>query len=136
MEPRPEPKDVPDDGNPVSGVRHTTNGSNDECLGLALHLWCPGCQALHAPRFICKEHGGPKSGPIWVGDPTADPIEFSPSLLVQWSTPEPLDSTARIDHRCHSFVRDGKWEYLEDSTHYLRGQVIPLEPLPNWLVRE
>lgn len=36
---------------------------------------------------------------------------------------------------CHSFLRKGVWEFLDDSTaHRLRGMV-PMVPLPNWLVR-
>lgn len=35
--------------------------------------------------------------------------------------------------RCHSFVRDGKIEFLSDSTHKLAGQTVDLPPLPDWL---
>lgn len=33
---------------------------------------------------------------------------------------------------CHSFVRDGKWEFLTDSAHKLAGQTVPLPPIPDW----
>lgn len=113
--------------NPVTSVRHTVQHSDKACLGLAVWLWCPGCQALHMPRFRCPEHGGPPSGPVWEGDPYSSPFTMSPSLLIH-QTP--------VSPQCHSFIRKGKWEYLGDCTHQLAGQKVPLEPLPNWLVRE
>lgn len=120
-------KDIPNDGNPVKSVRHWSNGSDGSCLGLAVHIWCPGCQSLHAPRFRCPEHGGPPEGPVWDGDPYSDPFTMEPSLLVNGrggSTP--------ANPRCHSFIRNGQWEFLGDCEHELRG-FYPLEPLPNWL---
>jgi len=32
------------------------------------------------------------------------------------------------DYRCHSFVTDGKIKFLNDCTHKLAGQTVPLEP--------
>lgn len=41
-----------------------------------------------------------------------------------------LDETGRIrgarDWVCHSFVRDGQIQYLDDCTHDLKGQTVPL----------
>jgi len=34
---------------------------------------------------------------------------------------------------CHSFVRNGQWEFLSDSAHTLAGQTVPMVPLPDWL---
>lgn len=121
-------KDVSTAGNPVTGVRHTVNGSTGECLGLRVHLWCPGCQKLHAPTFRCPDHGGPATGPVWDGDPHSDPFTMSPSLLVHAGR-----SGAGT---CHSFIRNGQWEFLTDCGHVLSGQTVPLEPLPDWLCRE
>ena len=116
-----------DPGNPVTSVRHITKHGEGTCLGQAVWIWCPGCQALHMPRFRCVEHGGPPSGPVWQGDPNSNPFTMSPSLLL-YETP--------VSPRCHSFIRNGQWEFLGDSTHPLAGKTVPLEPLPNWLVRE
>lgn len=52
---------------------------------------------------------------------------MSPSLLI-YETP--------ISPRCHSFIRNGQWEFLGDCTHPLVGKTVPLEPLPDWLVKE
>lgn len=37
---------------------------------------------------------------------------------------------------CHSFLRNGVWEFLGDSAHKLAGQNVPLTPLPDWAVNE
>ena len=121
-----EPKDVPDEGNRVKAVMHRTNAQH-ECLGVVVHLWCPGCQGLHAPVMRCPEHGGPPDGPVWDGDPWSEPFTMSPSLLVHSGPPHP---------RCHSFILEGQWQFLTDSEHPLAGQTVPLEPLPNWIHRK
>jgi hypothetical protein len=120
-----EAKDVFDDGNPVTAVRHLTQHSTNRCLGLMVLVWCPGCQSLHTPRFRCPEHGGPATGPVWDGDPYSSPFTMSPSLLVGQTSVSP---------RCHSYIRNGRWEFLKDCGHALAGQTLPLEPLPNWLM--
>jgi hypothetical protein len=37
---------------------------------------------------------------------------------------------------CHSFIRNGQWEFLGDCAHKLAGQTVPLPPLPDWLCRD
>lgn len=111
--------------NPVTAVRHLTAHGDGRCLGRAVLLWCPGCEALHMPRFRCPDHGGGER-PLWDGDPASDPFTMSPSLLVH-ATP--------VSPRCHSYVRSGRWEFLPDSGHPLAGQTVPLPPLPDWLLR-
>ncbi len=44
-------------------------------------------------------------------------IPFNPSLLCDKDTPE---------RRCHSFVKDGKIQYLKDCWHKLAGQTVDL----------
>jgi hypothetical protein len=89
----------------------------------------------------CKECHGVNSGWTFNGD--FDKPTFSPSILVrsikmtakgesdyeEWcslgypKTNEPFDSIPTI---CHSFVTDGKIQYLSDCTHDLAGQTIEL----------
>ena len=33
---------------------------------------------------------------------------------------------------CHSFVTDGVWRYLGDSTHEQAGRSVPVVDLPDW----
>jgi hypothetical protein len=103
--------------------------------GGSLGFWCPGCKQMHVVS----------SGWTFSGD--YDRPTFSPSVLVTgrdftsagraayeaWcaaghSPPGPQFESA--DTRCHSFVRDGRIEFLSDCTHALAGQTMPLEPRP------
>ncbi len=49
-----------------------------------------------------------------------DKPTFSPSLGVNMTMP---------DVRCHSFVRDGKIQFLDDCFHELRGQTIDMQDM-------
>ena len=76
-----------------------------------LFAQCPACGVMHG--FIIVDHDGHDHW-TWNGDwerPT-----FSPSMLA--------NSKGTYPHlpRCHSFLRDGTWEFLADSTHHLAGQ--------------
>lgn len=121
-------KDRSTGDNPVVRVMHSRDING--CRGFRVYLWCPGCQQMHAPTFRCPEHGGPASGPVWDGDPHSDPFSMEPSLLVNGGQAHPGKAV------CHSFIRNGQWEFLSDSTHALAGQTVSLEPLPDWLCRE
>lgn len=74
-------------------------------------LWfeCPGCGNTHAfavPRWN------------WNGSMTAP--TFTPSLLCNKDQPT---------SRCHSFVTDGKIQFLADCWHSLAGQTVEI---PDW----
>lgn len=56
-----------------------------------------------------------RNGWLWNEDPN-NPT-FTPSVIAQGI------------YRCHSLVRNGKIEFLPDSTHGLRGMTVDL---PNW----
>jgi hypothetical protein len=84
-----------------------------------LHGWmfrCPGCEldpldsGLHCPT----------TGWTFNGD--MERPTFGPSILVRWKAPEG-------EKVCHSYVRDGRIEFLGDCTHALAGQTVDL---PDW----
>ena len=83
-----------------------------------LRFRCPGCDAIHQVR-----HGeGPRPRWAWNGDlvhPT-----LSPSILVRWPYGDPPQERV-----CHSFVTDGRIQFLGDCTHALAGQTVDL---PAW----
>ena len=81
-------------------------------------MWCPGCDDLHAVRLGANG---------WTFDGDDEAPTFAPSILVQYGN-------LPGDRRCHSFVREGHWEFLSDSTHALAGQRVPMVPLPDGLV--
>ena len=107
--------------NPIVVVRNLVS-PDDKPVGRWLIVWCPGCNALHAPAVI-GEFGDRPDGPCWDWDGQLDPLTIFPSLLV--SGP-----------RCHSFIRNSHWEFLSDCEHELAGQTVQMVPLPDWLVRE
>lgn len=72
---------------------------------------CPGC---------CCSHGVPVEGPrAWGFNGDMDRPTLTPSLLVQ-----SVDETGPTV--CHSFVRDGRIQYLGDCTHDMKGQTVDL----------
>lgn len=98
---------------------------------------CPGCGETH----------GIKTGPGgWAFNGNGDKPTFSPSVLVRsghhaphfkagdtcWCTynaeqeakgERPAPFKCRV---CHSFVRDGRIQFLADCTHALAGQTVDL----------
>ena len=92
---------------------------------------CPGCNETHTVN----------SGWIYYGNPNKP--TFSPSILVRsgcyselhkpsdecWCTyykEHPDEPKMFKCYRCHSFVRDGRIEFLGDCTHDLKGQTVDL----------
>ena len=99
--------------------------------GGRVHFWCPGCDEVHGITVGTW---------TWNGD--LEHPTFSPSVLIrgnQWPKDEypeyhkpahrsvaPGDDTV-----CHSFVTDGRIQFLDDCTHALAGQTVDLPPWPS-----
>lgn len=77
-----------------------------------LRFYCPGCKEFH---YINDDETKIKDVPVWGFNKNYNSPTISPSILVQWP-----------GNRCHSFIRDGKIEYLSDCTHELAGKTIEL----------
>lgn len=71
-------------------------------------FFCPGCECSHV---IDKR---------WTFNGDLDKPTFSPSLLCN---PDHAPS------RCHTFIRDGKIEFLSDCFHKLAGTTVEI---PEW----
>lgn len=87
--------------------------------GHKVQVWafhCPGCGYDHA--FTVGEPLGDR--PRWTFNGSEEAPTFQPSLLCNKDMPE---------NRCHSFVRDGKIQFLADCWHKLAGQTVDL---PDW----
>jgi hypothetical protein len=84
---------------------------------------CPGCECPH--QVIVGEGSGPRWG--YNGNPDAP--TFTPSVLVTYNGRD-----AGIDGAppavCHSFVTDGRIQFLSDCTHSLAGQTVDLPDYP------
>jgi hypothetical protein len=80
---------------------------------------CPGCVAAGlADDHVLHTGTGPR--PRWTFNGDAERPTFSPSLLVTYGRGDlpPLV--------CHSFITDGRIQFLSDCTHPLVGQTVDL----------
>lgn len=122
--------------NPVLVVRRVTKGSKPPAseipTGRACWTWCPACQLAHRFEILGEDGSHPDrpQGDYWTWDGDLERPTFEPSMLVQWTSTGPPER----QHRCHSFLRAGLWEFLADSTHDLAGQTVEMVPVPDWLV--
>jgi hypothetical protein len=70
--------------------------------------------------------------PSWIWNGDAERPTFEPSVHVQAHyKADPDDPTdCDVDFVCHSFVRDGRIQFLGDCTHLLVNQTIELPDFP------
>lgn len=101
---------------------------------------CPGCASTH---YI--QHGA-EDGPNWSWNGSLEKPTFMPSVLVSgtnftekgqadfdaWHADGcPPRGGAKFESApfvCHSFVTDGRIQYLGDCTHALAGQTVDMPP--------
>lgn len=95
--------------------------------GGGLMFWCPGCDGAHMVRV------GQGEGPRWGWNGSGDAPTFSPSINVTYDGPDAGqdqgDGRLAPASVCHSFVADGRIQFLGDCTHALAGQTVAL---PDW----
>jgi hypothetical protein len=106
-----------------------------------LMFWCQGCGMAHQIQH------GVGNGPRWTWNGSLHKPTFQPSVLVQWDTLSPAARQRNREfyaangrymtnaelpydehHVCHTFVTDGRVQYLGDCTHALAGQTVDLQP--------
>jgi hypothetical protein len=83
---------------------------------------CPGCGVGHSVLTDTSQK------PCWQFNGSFKRPTFSPSILVEGHYTRDEDGT--LTHEvviCHSFVRDGKIEFLWDCTHKLAGKTVDME---------
>lgn len=94
---------------------------------------CPGCDCAHV---VNSAPGG------WTFNGDFERPTLSPSVLVttghyidvkhcwcKFNEEHPEAPSGFTCSRCHSFVRDGRIQFLADSTHALAGKTVDL---PAW----
>jgi len=95
-------------------------------------IWCPGCDEHHAVPVTKPSNG---DGGAWAFNGDEEKPTLSPSILVRGARPISSEEAERIMRRehfepiqtvCHSFVTDGRIQFLSDSTHALAGQTVEL----------
>lgn len=82
--------------------------------GLLYVFHCPGCNYGHPFEVDAPNGEG------WNWNRSLDKPTFTPSLLVNKDYPDRL---------CHSYVTDGKIQFLNDCRHQLAGQTVEI---PDW----
>ncbi len=92
-----------------------------------VHFRCPGCVDFHQVRVG-----------TWTFNGDLDLPTFTPSVLVRGKQLQQGDGFFNPAHNrvlpggeivCHSFVTDGRIQFLGDCTHALAGQTVDL---PEW----
>lgn len=109
--------------------------------------WCQGCGHLHQINV------GDGPGPRWGYNNNPEAPTFTPSVRVTWTEPANLhnpeamqrdledvrarradgDENARVplaNKVCHTFITDGRVQFLGDCTHQYAGQTLDLPDLP------
>ena len=81
---------------------------------------CPGCAEMfdndgyHMIPVNTTEHS-----PAWSFNGNLEAPTLSPSILTSKNDPQ----------KCHSYLKDGVFEFLNDSTHSLAGQRVEMPHL-------
>ncbi len=114
--------------------RHLTKGERAVLWGehhnrLAFH--CPGCADTHV-MSVADSGRENDNRPRWTWNGSLDRPTLQPSLLVR--TGAAVDPTIVWEEGdpplvCHSFITDGRIQFLTDSTHALAGQTVDI---PEW----
>lgn len=105
-------------------------------------FWCPGCKTTHA---VGVEDGC--RGQRWGYNGNPERPTFTPSVLIYtsrpteagkqmvraWQAAGSVGAPPKIPMEqftlCHSFVTDGRIQFLGDCAHALAGQTVDL---PDW----
>jgi hypothetical protein len=100
---------------------------------------CPGCNSLHTVHVAPST-----SAQVWGFNGNASRPTITPSVLLtshRWEppvTPENLErwnaapwEQMKVPYVCHSFVTDGRIQFLGDCTHALANQTVDLPDFPD-----
>jgi hypothetical protein len=100
-------------------LKHVVDGNGGH---YGYRFECPGCKAPHVIPTKPHPHG-------WDFIGTEAAPTFAPSILVHPHSVLNVDGSVGQSPRCHSFVRDGRIEFLSDCTHELAGQTVNIPDL-------
>jgi hypothetical protein len=91
--------------------------------GAQLWFWCRGCDTHHAVTVPPTPHA-------WKWNERVDLPTIQPSILVNRGSAHPGVPV------CHSYVTDGRIQYLSGCTHALAGQTVDLDPIADSMGQE
>lgn len=99
--------------------------------GDGIAFWCPGCEKAHMVRT--SGPGSEYCRAQWTWDGNVDEPTLTPSILIRVNWSQAVERGDDPEHWrdeiCHSFVRAGTIQFLDDCTHALRGRTVVL---PDW----
>jgi hypothetical protein len=108
---------------------HITEVNDKGHVYKALVFWCPGCEyadsdgELFGGAHLLPISGDSNGRPIWKFSGTTEAPTLSPSIL----------SLGSPNGKCHSFLNNGVFQFLDDCEHKLKGMYVPLPDMPEWL---
>jgi hypothetical protein len=122
------------------------HGATDGPDGRLLSFRCPGCGDVHQ-IYVHRQPG--QAGPVWGWNGDEVRPTFTPSILATsghycthfnpgercWCSANAEEVAAGREpfsydcYRCHSYVTDGRIQFLGDCSHHLAGQTVDL---PAW----
>ena len=127
---------------PVKGmlaIYYWWSGADEKDLEIAmLSANCPACGFEHAFRVDLDGTGKwdrqNKEQKPWEFNGDYEKPTFSPSMLSN------KHGYLEDQPRCHSFLTDGNWRFLSDSTHEMAGMenvdMIPIDKSKTWYQRK
>ena len=89
----------------------------------ALMFCCPGCKEFGGSGLHMLAVNATNTSPAWEWSGDLNTPTLSPSILSHIG-----------EEVCHSFLKDGIFQYLGDCTHSLANKNVPMIDLPDWVI--
>lgn len=93
--------------------------TNSDGAHYGYRFTCPGCKDEHVVTTAPHPNA-------WGFNGSVDAPTFTPSILAHEHPMMLADGTKGVQPRCHSFVTDGRIQFLGDCGHALAGQTVDL----------
>ncbi len=92
-----------------------------------LMFCCPGCiDMVGGSGLHMLPVNSPDKRPVWEWNGNLIRPTLSPSILTGKGTTD----------ICHSFLRDGIFQFLDDCAHSFAGKKVEIPDLPQWVIDE
>lgn len=94
---------------------------------ICLMFVCPGCvDMVGGSGLHMLPVNSPGKSPVWEWDGNLIRPTVSPSILTGKGTTD----------ICHSFLRNGIFQFLDDCVHSFAGKSVEIPDLPQWVIDE
>lgn len=97
------------------------------CVYTALQFICPGCALFGGTGLHLLPVNSPNYSPSWDWDGNLEQPSLSPSIHTK---------RGEEGGNCHSFLKEGVFDFLSDCDHILAGTIVEMPDLPDWLLRD